>query len=154
MASSSLKLHEDTGKVLIHSEDNFEILQKNLDVSEVSMYAFRVQSAINNVSWILNAMHRELQVQTLYLTEQRNIFITSIGVLSKAILPAALVPYENLRKIITILKLGDKKYSIPYDHSSLLYSLPLVRNVFPNPHRLLIKMEVPVNSGEPIHDAY
>ena len=81
-------------------------------------------------------------------------FITSNGVLSKGILPAALVPYEDLRKKITTLKLGDKKCSIPYDHSSLLYSLPLVRNVFSNPHRLLITMEVPVYSCEPIHDAY
>ena len=148
MASCSLKLHEDTRKVLNYSEDNFEILQTNLEVlqktmeeieqaqacdhrrSDVFMYAFRAQSAINNVSWTLNAMHTELQVQTLYLTEQRNIFITSIGVLSKGILPATLVPYEDLRKIITTLKLGDKKCSIPYDHSSLIYSLPLVRNVF------------------------
>ena len=70
-------------------------------------------------------MHSELQVQKLYLTEQRNIFIffTSIGVLSKGILPAALVPYEGLRKKITTLKMGDKKCSIPYYHSSLLYSL-------------------------------
>ena len=149
MASSSLKLHEDTRKVLNYSKDNFEILQTNLEVlqktmeeiqpaqacdhrrSDVFMYAFRTQSAINNVSWTLDAMHSELQVQTLYLTEQRNIFITSIGVLSKGILPAALVPYEDLRKIITTLKLRDKNCSIPYDHSSLLYSLPLERNVFP-----------------------
>ena len=106
MASSSLKLHEDTRKVLNYSEDNFEILQTNLEVlqktmeeieqaqacdhrrSDVFMYAFCAQSAINIVSWTLNAMHSELQVQTLYLTEQRNIFITSIGVLSKGILPA------------------------------------------------------------------
>ena len=172
MASSSLKLHEDTRKVLNYSEDNFEILQTNLEVlqktveeieqaqtcdhrrSDVFMYAFRAQSAVNKVSWTLNAMHSELQVQTLYLTEQRNIFITSIGVLSKGILPTALVPYEDLRKINTTLKLGDKKCSIPYDHSSLLYSLPLVRNVFSNPHGLLITMAVPVYSGEPIHDAY
>ena len=170
MASSSLKLHEDTRKVLNYSEDNFEILQINLEVlqktmeeiqqaqacdhriSDVFMYAFCSQSAINNVSWTLNAMHSELQVQTLYLTEQRNIFITSIRVLSKGILPAALIPYEDLRKIITTLKLGDKKCSVPYDHSSLLYRLPLVRNVS-NPHGLLITMEVPVYSGEPIHDA-
>ena len=81
-------------------------------------------------------------------------FITSIGVLSRGILPAALVPYEDLRKIFTTLKLGDKKCSIPYDHLSLLYSLPLVRNVFSNPHGLLITMEVPVYSGQPFHDAY
>ena len=105
-------------------------------------------------TWTFNAMHSELQVQTLYLTEQKNIIITSIGVLSKGILAAALVPYEDLRKIITTLKLGAKKCSIPYDHSSLLYSLPLVRNVFSNPHVLLITMEVPVYSGEPIQDAY
>ena len=172
MASSSLKLHEDTRKVLNYSNDNFEILQTNLEMlqktmeekqqaqacdhrrSDVFMYAFCAQSAINNVSWTLNAMHSEFQVQTLYLTEQRNMFITSIGVLSKGTLPTALVPYEDLRKIITNLKLGDKKCSIPYDHSSLLYSLPLVRNVFSNPHGLLITMEVPVYSGEPIHDAY
>ena len=172
MASSSLKLQEDTRKVLNYSEDNFEILQTNLEVLQktmeeiqqaqacdhrnydVFMYAFRAQSAINNVSWTLNPMHSELQVQTLFLTDQRNIFITSIGVLSKGILPAALVPYEDVRKIITTLKLGDKKCSIPYDHSSLLYSLPLVRKVFSNPHGLLITMEVPVYSGEPIHDAY
>ena len=172
MASSSLKLHEDTRKVLNYSEDNFEILQTNLEVlqktmeeieqaqacdhqrSDVFMYAFRAQSSINKVSWTLNAMHSKLQVQTLYLTEQRNIFITSIGVLSKRILPAALVPCEDLRKIITTLKLGDKKCFIPYDHSYLLYSLLLVRNVFCSPHGLLITMEVPVYSGEPIHDAY
>ena len=172
IASSSLKLHEDTRKVLNYSENNFEILQTNLELlqktmeeieqaqacdhrrSDVFMYAFRAQSAINNVSWTLNAMHSELQVQTLYLTEQRNMFITSIGVLSKGILPASLVPYEDLRKIITTLKLRDKKCSITYDHSSLLYSLPLVRNVFSNPHGLLITSEVPVYSGEPIHDAY
>ena len=118
------------------------------------MYDFCAQSAINNVSWTLNATHSELQVQTLYLTEQRNTFITSIGVLSKGILPAALVPYEDLPKIISTLKLGDKKCSIPHDHSNLLYSLPLVRNVFSSPHGLLITMEVPVYSGEPIHDAY
>ena len=34
------------------------------------------------------------------------------------------------------------------------YSLPLVRNVFSNPHGLLITMEVPIYSGEPIQDAY
>ena len=113
MASSSLKLHENTRKVLNSSEDNFEILQTDLEVLEktmeeieqaqacdhrrtdVFMYAFRAQSAINNVSWTLNAMHSELQVQTLYLTAQRNIYITSIGVLSKGILRAALVPYED-----------------------------------------------------------
>ena len=74
--------------------------------------------------------------------------------LSKGILPAALVPYDDLMKIITNLKLGDKKCSIPYDHSRLTYSLPLMRNVFSYPHGLLITMEVPVYSGEPIHDAY
>ena len=170
VASSSLKLHEDTRKLLNYSEDNFEILQTNLEVlqktmeeiqhaqacdnqsSDVFIYALRAKSAINNVSWTLNAMHGELQVQTLYLTEQRNIFITSIGVLSKGILPAALVPYEDLRKIITTLKLGDKKCSIPNDHSSLLYSLPLVRIVFLQSTRTVIKMEV--CSGEPIQDAY
>ena len=86
------------------------------------MYASRTQSAINNVSWTLNAMHIELQVQTLYLTEQRNIFITSIGVLSKGILPAALVPYEDLRKITkTLKKLGDKK--VFYTIRSLMFTL-------------------------------
>ena len=81
--------------------------------SDVFLYACRAQSSLNNVLWTLNAMHSELQVQTLYLTEQRNILITSIGVLSKGILPAALVPYEDLRKNIATLKLGDKKCSIP-----------------------------------------
>ena len=118
------------------------------------MHAFGAQIAINNVSKTLNAMHSELQVHKLYLKEQRNIFFSSIGVLSKGILPAALVPYDDFRKKITTLKLGDKKCSIPYDHSSLLYSLPLMRNVFSNPHGLLITMEVPVYSGEPIRDAY
>ena len=172
MASRSLKHHEDTRKVLNYSEDNFEILRTNLVVlqktmeeieqaqacdhrwSDVFMYAFRAQSAINNVSWTLNALHSELQVQTLNLTEQRNIFFTSIGVLSKGILPAALVPYKDLRKVMATLKLGDKKCSIPYDQSSFLYGLPLVRNVFSKPHGLLITMEVPVYSGESIHDAY
>ena len=87
---------KDTRKVLNYSEDNFEILQINLEAlqktmeeiqqaqacdhrrSDIFIYAFRAQSAINNVSGTLNAMHNELQVQTLYLTEQRNIFITSI----------------------------------------------------------------------------
>ena len=142
MASSSLKLHEDTRKVVNYSEDNFEILQTNLEVlqktmeeiqqaqacdhrrSDVFVYVFRAQSAINNVSWTLNAMHSELQIQTLYLTEQRNIFITRIGVLSMRILPAALVPSEDLRKIITTLKLGDKKCSIQYDHSSFFTACP------------------------------
>ena len=41
---------------------------------------------------------------------------------------------------ITTLKLGDKKCSLPCDRSSLLYSLPLVRNVFANAHGLLITM--------------
>ena len=80
MASSSLKLHEDTRKALNYSEDNFEILQTNLEVlqktmeeiqqaqacdhrrSDVFMHAFRAQSAINNLSWTLNAMYSELQV--------------------------------------------------------------------------------------------
>ena len=123
MARGSLKFHEDARKVLNYSEDKFEILQTNLEVlqktmeeieqtqacdhrrSDVFMCAFCAQSAINNASWTLNAMHSKLQVQTLYLTEQRNIFITSIGVLSKGILPAALVPYEDLQKKITTLKL-------------------------------------------------
>ena len=122
--------------------------------SDVFVHALHAQSAINNVSWTLNAMHSELQVQTLYLTEQSNLLITSIGVLSKGILPAALVPYEDLRKKIATLKLGDKKCRIPYDNSSLLYSLPLVRSVFSNPHGLLITMEVSVYSGGPVHDAY
>ena len=99
-------------------------------------------------------MHSDLQVQALYLTEQRNIFISSIGVLSKVILSAAPVTYKDLRKIITALKLGDKKCSTTYDHSSLLYSSPLVRNVSSNAHGLLITMEVPVYIGEPIHNAY
>ena len=172
MANSSLKLHGDKRKVLNYSEDNFAILQANLEVfqktmeeiqqaqacdhrrSDFFMYAFCAQNAINNVSWTLNAMLSELKVQTLYLTEQRTIFFTSIGVLSKGILPAALIPYEDLWKIITTLKLGDEKCSIPYDHSSLLYSLPLVINVFSNPQGLLITMELPVYSGEPIHNGY
>ena len=37
MASSSLKLHEDTRKVLNYSEDNFEILQINLEVLQKTM---------------------------------------------------------------------------------------------------------------------
>ena len=89
-------------------QTNLEVLQKTMEEiqqaqacdhrrSDVFMYAFRAQSAISNVSWTLNAMHSELQIQKLYLTEQRNIFITSIGLLSKGILPAALVPYEDLR---------------------------------------------------------
>ena len=96
MASSSLKLHEDTRKVQNYSKDNFEILQTNLEMlqktmeeiqqaqawnhrrSDVFMYAFRAQSAINNVSWTLNAMHSELQVQTLYLTEQRNKYLQAL----------------------------------------------------------------------------
>ena len=83
MACSSLKLHADTRKMLNYSEDNFEILQTNLEVlqktmeeiqqaqacdhrrSDVFMHAFCAQSAINNVSWILKAMHSELQVHTI-----------------------------------------------------------------------------------------
>ena len=67
MASKSLKLHEDTRKVLIYSEDIFEILQTNLEVlqktmveiqqaqacdhrrSDVFMHAFCARSAINKV---------------------------------------------------------------------------------------------------------
>ena len=139
MASSSLKLHEDTRKVLNCSENSLEILQTNLEVlqktmeeieqaqacdhrsSDVFMYAFCAQSAFNHVSWTLDAMHNELQLQTLYLTEQRYIFITSLGLLSKGILPAALVPYEDLRKIIkTLKKLGDKK-SILYHTTTQVY---------------------------------
>ena len=37
MTSSSLKLHEDTRKVLNYSEDNFEILQTNLEVLQKTM---------------------------------------------------------------------------------------------------------------------
>ena len=37
MASSSLKLHEDTRKVLNCSEDNFEILQTNLEMLQKTM---------------------------------------------------------------------------------------------------------------------
>ena len=37
MASSSLKLHEDTRKVLNYSEDNFEILQTNLEVLQKTL---------------------------------------------------------------------------------------------------------------------
>ena len=37
MASSSLKLNEDTRKVLNYSEDNFEILQTNLEVLQKTM---------------------------------------------------------------------------------------------------------------------
>ena len=37
MTSSSLKLHEDTRKVLNYSEDNFEILQTNLEVLQITM---------------------------------------------------------------------------------------------------------------------
>ena len=130
IASSSLKFNEDTRKVLNYSEDNFEILQTNRggtskkwkkynkpkpviieDLMFLCMlFAPKVQLTTYHGSWTLNAMHSELQVQTLYLTEQINIFITTIGVLSKGILPAALVPYEILRKIITTVNLGDKKF--------------------------------------------
>ena len=159
--------------MLIYSDDNFEILQTNPEVlqktmeeqdqtcdhrrSDVFMYALCAQSSINNVSWTLNVMHSELQVQTLSLMEQRNIFITCIAVLYKGILTAALVPYEDLRKIITTLKLGDKKvfnsirplkFTLQPAHSDNCFfqSTGTVN--------WTVTMEVPVYSGEPIHDAY
>ena len=74
LASSSLKLHQDTKRVLDYTEDNFRRLQFNLNNlqptmesllqaqicdqrrTDVIMIAFRAQSAINDVTWTLNAI--------------------------------------------------------------------------------------------------
>ena len=131
MASSGLKLHEDKRKVLNYSEDNFEIPQTNLEVlqktmekiqqaqacdhrrSDVFMYAFCAQSAINNVSWTLNAMHSELQVQTLFLTQQKNIFTCTREVTELPILRTAI----HLGNFMYLLNAADDQqflYNITY----------------------------------------
>ena len=172
LASSSLKLHQDTKGVLNYTEDNFRRLQSNLNNlqhrmeslqhaqvcdhrrTDVFMFAFRAQSAINNVTWTLNAIQSELQIQTLYMTEERTQFTTSTDVLANANLPAALIPYLELQKLLSKLKLSGKQLSIPSEDSSLYYSLPLVGNVYINDNGLLITLMIPVYSGEPVHDAY
>ena len=111
LASSSLKLRQDTKRVLNCTEDIFRRLQSNLNHlqptmeslqraqvcdhrrTDIFMFAFRAQSAINNVTWTLNAIQSELQIETLYMTEKRKQFATGMGV--------------------SRLKLSGKKLSIP-----------------------------------------
>ena len=121
---------------------------------DVFMFAFRAQSAINNVTWTLNAIQSELQIQTLYMTKERTQFSTSMVVLANGNPPAALIPYLELEKILSKLKLSGKQLSTPSEDSCLYYSLPLVRNVYVNDNGLLITLMIPEYSGEPIHDAY
>ena len=172
LTSSSPKLHQDTKRVLYYTEDKFWRLQSNLDNlqqtmeslqqaqvcdhrrRDVFMFSFRAQSAINNVTRTLNAIQSELQIQMLYMKEEKTQFGTSMGVLANDNLPAALIPYWELQKILSQLKLGGKQLSISSEDSSLYYSLPLVRNVYVNDNKLLITLMIPVYSGEPIHDAY
>ena len=172
LASSSLKLHQDTKRVLNYTEDNFRKLQSNLNKlqqtmaslqqaqvcnhrrTDVFMFAFRAQSAINNVTWTLNAIQIELQIQTLYMTEDRPQFAIILDVLANVNLLAALIPYLELQKKLSNLKLKGKHLSFPSENSSLYYSLPLVRIVYVNDNGLLITLMIPVYSGEPIHNAY
>ena len=88
------------------------------------------------------------------MTEEKTEFATSMGVLANGNLPAALIPYLELQKILSNLKLSWKQLSIPSEDSSLCYSIPLVRNVYGNDNGILITLMIPVYSGEPIHDAY
>ena len=88
------------------------------------------------------------------MREEKTQFATSMGVLANGNLPAALIPYLELQKILSKLKLSGKQLSNPSEDSSLYYSLPLVRNVYVNHNGLLITLMIPVYSGEPIHDAY
>ena len=46
---------------------------------------------MNNVNWTLNAIQSELQIQTLYITEERTQFATSTGDLANGNLPLPLV---------------------------------------------------------------
>ena len=64
------------------------------------MFGFRDQSAINNVTWTLNAIQSELEIQTLYMTEERTQFATSMGSLANGNLLAALILYLKLQKIL------------------------------------------------------
>ena len=121
---------------------------------DVFMFAFRAQSAINNVTWTLNAIQSELQIQTLYMTEERTQFATSMGVLANGNLPAALIPYLELQKTLSKLKLSEKQSSVLSEDYILYYNLPLVRSVYVNDNGLLIFLMIPVYSGETIHDAY
>ena len=172
LASSRLKLHQDTKRVLLnYTEGNFWGLQSNLNnlqqtmeslqqaqfcdhrKTNLFMFAFRAQSAINKVTWTLNATQSELQIHTLYMTEESTQFATSMGVLANSNPPSALILYLELQKILSKLKHSGKQLSFPSEDSSPYYSLPLVRNVYVKDNGLLITLMIPVYSGEPIHEA-
>ena len=86
--------------------------------TDVFKFAFRVQSAINNVTWTLHAIQNELQIQALYMTEQKTRFATSLDVLSDEKLPATLIPFLELQKI-SKLKFSGKQFSVRPEDSSL-----------------------------------
>ena len=88
------------------------------------------------------------------MTDERTQFATGMGALANGNLPAALIRYLELQKILSKLKLSGKQLSIPSEDSSLYYSLPLVRNVYVNNNGLLIPLMIPVYSGEPVYDGY
>ena len=88
------------------------------------------------------------------MTEERTQFASSMGAVANDNLPAALIPFLELQKILSKLKLSGKQLSIPSEDSSLCYSLPLVRNGYVNDNGLLITLMIPVYNGEPFHDAY
>ena len=172
VASSSQKLHEDTQRVLNYTDENLGRLDNHLrnleeilkDVktaqacdhkrTDMFMYVFKTQNAVNNVSWALNSLHAELQAFRSYLDKEKSVLAAAMGALANGILPPSLVPPSTLRKMISNTEIQDKRTSIPDEHLGLYYSLPLVRNVFVNRHGILVKLKLPLYSGHPIFNSY
>ena len=98
LASIRLQLHQDTKWVLNYTEDNFQRLQSSQTIkkktmeslqqaqvcdhrrTDVFMFAFRAQCAVNNVNWKMKAIQSELQIQTLYMAEESTQFFLPVSV--------------------------------------------------------------------------
>ena len=95
--------------------------------------------------------HRwRLPIQTLYTTEQRARFDTSLGVLVDGKKLTTKISYWVSKTTLKVEIQWETVVIHPKD-SSLYYSLPLVRNVYVNGDGLLINVMIPVYRGEPVH---
>ena len=67
---------------------------------DVFMFAYRAQSAINKVTWTLNVIQSELQIQTP--SEQKTSCDTSLRTLANEKLNATIVIYLELQKTLKV----------------------------------------------------
>ena len=124
MASSSQKLHEDTQRVLNYTDENLGRLDNHLrnleeilkDVktaqacdhkrTDMFMYVFKTQNAVNNVSWALNSLHAELQAFRSYLDKEKSVLAAAMGALANGILTPSVGATSD--SVISTKQVDDK----------------------------------------------